>query len=272
MKKLVLFGASLALVILGMSFENVERVERVHNRSGAPGGYTGSPADGKTCTDCHSGTAIDKTGIITSDIPAEGYTPGATYTITVTLNNEGTTRWGFSLSPQNNAGTMLGTWGTVDAETQFVGGKYATHKLIGSNGTNSKVWTLNWTAPAAGTGEVTFYGAFNIADANNTTTGDIIWKSSMTVGEQGANTIAGPEGLRLKAYAANQHLVVNWMELSDAPATISVLDIQGRMLKQWNNVSRNQLSWTGAVEDVPAGIYLIRVESDGKTATQKIQF
>jgi hypothetical protein len=127
--------------------------------SGAPAGNTGSPGDGQNCTFCHNGSASTQAGIITSDIPAQGYTPGSSYTITVTLSGSG--QKGFEVSPQNASGTLLGTL-TAGSGNKLVGaGKYCTHSS--AVGGSSATWNFTWTAPAAGTGQVTFYGAFCIS-------------------------------------------------------------------------------------------------------------
>jgi hypothetical protein len=124
--------------------------------TGAPAGYTGSPGDGKNCTQCHGGSPSTVSGWITSDIPPEGYTPGNTYTITVTVT--GGSRKGFEVSPQNPAGALLGTL-TAGTGNKLVGSnKYVTQNAGSYN--NPAVWTFTWTAPAAGTGLVTFWGAF----------------------------------------------------------------------------------------------------------------
>jgi|WetSurMetagenome_2_1015567.scaffolds.fasta_scaffold25403_2 hypothetical protein len=123
--------------------------------SGAPAGYTGSPGDGSNCTSCHGGTATTATGIITSNIPAAGYTPGTSYTITATVTGSGNK--GFEISPQNTAGTLLGSL-TAGSNNHVTGTKYVTHNAAIS--TTPAVWSFTWTAPAAGTGAVTFYGAF----------------------------------------------------------------------------------------------------------------
>lgn len=124
--------------------------------TGAPAGYTGSPADGKNCTECHGGTAVQAPGAITSNIPSSGYIPGQTYQITATNNLTGSGKLGFEISPQNTSGTLLGTL-AAGVGSKIVSSKYITH----SNATTTQnTWTFNWTAPTAGTGPVTFYGAF----------------------------------------------------------------------------------------------------------------
>ena len=155
--------------------------------SGASAMRTGSPGDGgATCKNCHAGpTPTTEAGLITSNIPVDGYTGGQTYTITATIARAGHTKWGFEISPQNVAGTQLGTLiVTNTTEMQLVGsGKYITHKTAGVSGTNSRTWIFNWTAPAAGTGAVTFYGAFNITNNMNNSSGDTTVLSTLTVQE-----------------------------------------------------------------------------------------
>ena len=128
--------------------------------SGAPAGYTGSPGDGHTCTSCHGGSASAVTGFLTTDVPASGYVPGTTYTITVSFSGSGGK--GFEVSPQDASGTLLGTL-IAGTGSKLVGsGKYCTHNAKKTS--SPATWTFTWTAPAAGTGDVTFYGAFAITE------------------------------------------------------------------------------------------------------------
>jgi len=139
---------------------------------GAPEGYTGSPGDGKDCVNCHGGTSSVVSGWITSDIPPEGYTPGSTYSITVTVTGIG--EKGFEVSPQDVTGQQLGTL-IAGSGNHLVGGtKYVTHNS--SNGANPMIWNFEWKAPITGTGTVTFYGAFAV-------TKPVTKTSTLVVGE-----------------------------------------------------------------------------------------
>lgn len=155
--------------------------------SGSPAGYTGSPYDAKDCQNCHGGSTAPVSDWITSDIPSEGYTPLNSYTITVTVTGSG--KKGFEVSPHDQNGTLLGTL-TAGAGNKLVGGgKYVTQSS-GSN-SNPSVWTFSWTAPEAGTGEVTFWGAFCVGKSTTKT-------SSLTVQENpsmplSASATADPE-------------------------------------------------------------------------------
>jgi hypothetical protein len=147
-KHLPLIIALVGLIVLTAS---------VLSPNGAPPAKTGSPGDGSNCTECHGGTATTTAGLITSNIPSGGYVPGTTYQITATNTLTGAGKYGFEVSPQNTAGTLLGTL-IAGSGSQLVGSnKYVTHL---SASTTTSAWTFGWVAPASGTGAVTFYGAF----------------------------------------------------------------------------------------------------------------
>lgn len=139
-------------------------------------GNAGAPMDnaGQTCTSCHGGTATNTTGVISSNIPASGYVAGSTYNFTVSMS--GASAYGFEMTPQTPSSNVgLGTW--IAGTGSSVSSKYIKQsvKLTGASAT----WTFQWTAPSTAT-TVTFYGAFNYANNNNNSTGDIIKTSSIT--------------------------------------------------------------------------------------------
>ncbi len=131
--------------------------------SGSPAGYSGSPGDGQNCKNCHGGSTATVTGWITSDIPPAGYTAGVTYTITATVSGSG--KKGLEVSPQSVTGTQLGIL-IAGSNNHLVGGtKYVTQNSSGST-SSTVVYNFTWTAPALGTGTVTFYGAFCVGKSN----------------------------------------------------------------------------------------------------------
>jgi len=131
--------------------------------SGAPAGYTGSPGDTHHCQSCHGGSVATVANWITSNIPATGYVAGTVYTITATVT--GTGKKGFEVSPQNGSGTQLGILAAGTGSKLVGGTKYVTQSSAGAT-TGTKIWNFSWTAPSAGTGPVTFYGAFTVGEPN----------------------------------------------------------------------------------------------------------
>jgi len=150
--------------------------------TGSPGGKTGSPGDGfANCTECHSGNPQQASGWITSNIPAAGYMPGQTYTITATGTHTGVAKFGFEVTAEDASAAKKGTIIITDAvQTQTANSnKSITHTVDGTAlSGDSKSWSFDWTAPSTGTGTVTFYGAFNAANGNGNNTGDVIYITS----------------------------------------------------------------------------------------------
>ncbi len=163
------------------------------NSSGSPGGKSGSPGDGNTtCTQCHTGTASPQSGWITSNIPSEGYTPGQTYQITATGTHSGVVKFGFELTAETSSGVKTGTFVITDAtRTKLINNsKAVTHTTAGNVPSgNTSTWTMNWTAPATDVGQVRFYAAFNAANGNGGTGGDVVYTSTLFV------NAAAPEAL-----------------------------------------------------------------------------
>ena len=180
--------------IIIMAFSELNQCTRMSkNASGARVGYSGDPAvGGRNCTSCHdeSPNPENKIGWIVTDIPTTGYIPKTTYKITTTAVGTGHSVFGFEMTPQNSKGTFLGTWTVINSETKLTTNpNYITQTSEGTLGTGSKTWTFNWTAPAEGSGAVTFYAAYNLANGNSSTSGDTIKLSTLTVNEKGSNAV-----------------------------------------------------------------------------------
>ena len=189
MKKFLWFLPFALFIQLLNCFNTVD----VHsNNAGAPAGYTGSPNENnsRTCSSqnggCHSGAGSTfQQGMITSNVPECGYTPGQTYTITLTVSSAGRSEFGFSFSPQLSDGATAGSMIASNGTQLNGGGRYLTHTAAGTveSSPNTRVWTFDWIAPAAGSGDVTFYAAFNATNGNNASSGDLLFNSNLTIFE-----------------------------------------------------------------------------------------
>jgi hypothetical protein len=185
-KSTLLFVAACSLIILS-SF-------MIFNPGGAPSPYyyTGSPGDGHNCSQCHGSAATTATGWITSTIPSGGYIAGQTYQVTATNNISGSGKYGFEVSPQNVSGTLLGTLAAGSGNKLVGSGKYVTHS---SSSSSTKTWTFSWTAPAAGTGNVTFYGAFARNYSGPTTLSTLVVSEQSGTLPGAAGPITGPANI-----------------------------------------------------------------------------
>ncbi len=186
MKKPILISSILIAAIALLSFDFFNNSSFLSGGGAAPG-YCGDPAGGnKTCTSCHSGPdATFISELITSDIPAEGYTPNTEYSISATITGNGHSKFGFEVSAQDSIGNFVGTISTTSPVLQLTGSgnNYITHTSDGTGGLSSKTWTFEWTSPAEETGEVTFYGAFIVSNADLSTSGDTVYTSTMDISE-----------------------------------------------------------------------------------------
>jgi hypothetical protein len=275
---LISIVAFLGAVFFLTSYSN--QANSMRNTGGAPAGYTGSPSDGRTCTNCHSGSAAtNQTGWITSDIPVDGYVPNTTYTITATADGVGSTKFGFQVSPQDASGILLGTLVSTSAETQLVGSdKYITHTSSGTNGTDSKTWTFDWTAPAAETGSVTFYGAFNVSNANGGSSGDIIYTSSLTVDENTGIGISDNHSISnnvlIYPNPISDQINIQYSLLKSANVEIKLFDLQGKLCKillsEIKNASNYTTSFDIGQNEITKGVYLVETTIGNRSSTQKI--
>ena len=150
---------------------------------GPPEGLTGAPNEAN-CTQCHVGNALnDSDDALMLTIP-ETYQPNEVYTIVVNLSRAGQSRWGFEMTALDDNGARAGSFKVSDAANTQLKEKdskqYIMHTSAGSaQGTNDEnQWTVEWTAPDADIGPITFYAAGNAANGDFGITGDYIYTTS----------------------------------------------------------------------------------------------
>lgn len=244
------------------------------NATGAPAGRTGSPGDGGlTCSanGCHGATPQPGNNMFFVGVPAAGYNPGQTYLVQVSFN--GTNAKGFQISPQNQNGTLLGqlinTTTSGNQRTQTVGsGKYITHGIAQSTANAS--WTFQWRAPSAGTGPVTFYGAF--VNGRNTE----LRTQAITVQENPAASVneAGKlQQFRMYPNPVNDRLTLSYTLERAEKVIIKLYDIMGReamqLLNETQDAGEHQMSYDLKPQLNP-GVYFVSVDAGGKRFSQKL--
>ncbi len=272
----ILFSLIAVMIVTGASFESANG-----DGSGAPSGNTGSPADNKTCarSGCHPGTATNITNAISSDVPVTGYIPGNTYTITATVNDPSLIKFGFEISPQSSTGTLLGTLALLDADkTKFTSNanKYITHKSAGTSWPgHTASWSFSWTAPIAGTGDVTFYGAFNFSNNNGSTSGDVIHTSTLTIPEAfgvGIAEINDKRRFDLYPNPVSSAMQVRYYLPRTSDVSISLYDLSGKrlaILKQETQPEGNYHS-SFTLSGYSKGAYIVELKTGDQSFAQKL--
>ena len=219
--RLMLAGAGTAALVAGLlAIDPPAPREAGAYSFQPPAAKAGDPPGNGTCAECHFGGLNTGDGSLSISAPA-AYMPGQQYTITVTLQDPGQTRWGFELTALTSAFQMAGSLASADTLTKtqvFFLKTYVSHT---SNGINNQLgtsplpndgtywqladgpasWTFRWTAPPSGTGTVTFYAAGNAANGNGTNgAGDFIYTKTATSQEAVTAVVQTTWGALKKLY------------------------------------------------------------------------
>ncbi|MEM9718979.1 MAG: choice-of-anchor V domain-containing protein [Bacteroidota bacterium] len=186
---------TIALSLFGLIFFGGWLSYLISSSSGQPAGYAGEPG-GTTCVTCHNSFALNSGGgfpALTSNIPAAGYQPGQSYTITARIEELGINKFGFQATVFGDASNMgEGTIQVTDANTTriFTGAmaNYITHTVTGNFNPGSYSWNFDWVAPEAGTDSVTVYASFVSANEGNGNKGDDVYTTILKIGEAPAQS------------------------------------------------------------------------------------
>ncbi len=219
--------------------------------SGSPGGYTGSPADGQNCTVCHGGTATSVSSFITTNIPSEGYSPDSTYNITVSYDSSNTSK-GFELTCEDASNSKVGQF-QVASGTKLVNNNHAvTHSADIT--TSNASWTFTWTAPAKGTGTVSFYSALVVDKPN-------IKLCSLAINEKATTALNETENKELKIYPNPAFDRIKIETPNDTKKAALIYNMKGQMLRTFNLNKKTNID----ISNLPSGQYLIIINYKNKT-------
>ena len=203
---------------------------------------TGSPGE-LNCTDCHGDYALNSGGgsisISAPGMSGNAYTAGQTYNMSVTVSRGASSLFGVGIEALTSANTNAGTLNITDAASTAI--KSATisgvsrrnivHTLNGGATAGSKVFNFSWTAPASGTGTVTFYFAGAACNSSGDEAGDYVYTGSQAFTEVSCQTPAQPG-----AISGNVALC------SGGSTTLSVAAVAGATSYTWTLPS----GWSGS--------------------------
>lgn len=251
-------------------------VEAYPNGSNFLANYSGS--HNVTCnnTNCHTGAAVNSgpgSVSIVTDIPVTGYVNGQTYNIQVTVTSGGSNgvKYGFACAAVvEGTTTLVGGFATSDNTTLIKsGGNYIVHSTApNGNGNPSHTFSFEWTAPAGGTGSVTFFAAGNSANGNGNSSGDQIYNTNTTVIEMPGF------GLTESIVSAFNLYPNPASELVNVKVPESLMDSQIRLMDITGKVVLTQQLTQSIVSidvnTIPAGIYVVEVLKDGKSYTSRL--
>lgn len=251
--------------------------------SGAPVASTNAPGETTCATNmlCHNVVPNSGSGgamISTMENISNGYVPGTVYNMMPYVNQAGSSKIGFQTVALLSNGQGAGSVTITNTKTQMnsdAGKEYVTHTSSGNFNVGLHDWMYEWTAPPAGSGTVTVYGAF-IASNNSMTadTGDYIYTDSLVIPEKttGVQDCAGHK-FRINSVsqlAGGDVFLISYFSKETSRADITVYDITGKQLKYTTETFYPGSNNTRFMLEYPAGIYFISINFAGRSEIIKV--
>lgn len=210
------------------------------NQDGAFPGNTGAPGE-FTCgrAPCHNIPVNIGSSSIQIDINDgdSTYQAGLEHEITVSISNTSSEKHGFQILALDAQNNNVGNWIITEPEnmkiiesfsppTRF----YVTHTAAGNQLTS---WTMNWEAPPAEAGDITFYSSVLVANNNGTNMGDSLYNTSKIIQfEEMVSTTEVAETFQLHLYPnpASEFLFIE--NKNQEELTIRIYDSNGRIFME----------------------------------------
>lgn len=282
------FSLSL-LALLFMSHEAGRADDKGQGNTGAPGdGMSGG--NPLTCINCHNNDTdpndpiqmilnielFDSEGNVVGE-----YEPDQTYRVRVTNEVAGGDPAGFGFqilclkAPKDQNGDDAAAFSNPASNVKIAiatsnGRQYAEHN--GESETN--VFEVDWTAPAAGTGAVTFYSCGNAVNNNNMNSGDGADCEVLELAESDpSSTVEANGGVKILLYPnpVQEEMKVTLISDISAEFDMEIFDMQGRlMIKESIEFMTGENSYFYDVNKLSKGTYLVKFSNEEKIATAKL--
>ena len=235
---------------------------------------TGSPVASGTCANCHSGGNFSTSvsvQVLDGDTPVTTYEPEKKYTFTVSIsamNNPAA--YGFQAVALTVAdSTNAGSFGTAPDGTQVI--TLNNRQYFEQSRRNAvSSWSIEWTAPATGAGDVNFYAAGNAVNQAGGSNGDSpdILDTPFTLTENITSNTASiqPLDLQMRVFPnpVQDRLNLRVDGSENGRFQLQLLNTAGQLVQSGqveviDGTANQQLE----VQDLPSGHYYLHL-SNGK--------
>lgn len=174
-------------------------------------------------------------------------------------------------------GTMIVTNSTTTQITTNAGLQYMEQTAYGYQGTDSLVWTFQWKAPVAGTGPVTFYGAFNCGNGNSVATGSYVFPATLVIPEISGDGIDNIDNAQTDFSVfpnpAKENVNITYTIKEARTVEITIYAIDGRKVSTLFNGMENEGGYLHRLS-LPAaitpGIYLLQLKTNDQSTIRRI--
>lgn len=232
---------------------------------------TGAPGDSnRTCASsgCHSSGAFSPNAelSITDDDgnTISGFTPGETYNVTLSVQTTGNpSAYGFQMVALLDDESAATDWSEIGNNVQIVeinNRDYIEHE----SPSQSNEFTTKWTAPEAGSGDVTFYFSANAVNGNGGSSGDGGTNSNFTLSElttPSSDLIV--EAISVYPIPASEFVTISG---DQADYEYTLYDISGQRIRS------GKFTETTTLETIQleSGLYFINIQSGDQITTKKL--
>jgi hypothetical protein len=285
MKKKITLALVAIIAVVAMSFDILS--------SNGKAGYTNSPGENNCTysTSCHNTYAVNtgsgSVAITAAPSLATGYIPGTVYTMTVTVANSvapNNVLFGVDCEALLASGANGGTLAITDAvltQMKTSSGTGPTRNNVvhkpGSNvGPNSQAFSFHWTAPATGSGVVTFY-ASGVASSGDGSApaNDYTYTTSKAVSENTsgiAENMVSNFNFSIFPNPSSDNLNVKLTLNETSSVTMNLIDITGKKIANFisDNGINGDINRTFDISSYSKGIYFIELKINDKVSLQKI--
>lgn len=255
--------------------------QAVSYSSGPPPGRSGAPGE-LNCSNgsCHNSFAANSgnaSPLISSTVPPSGYEPGETYSVTVSIAEQGITRFGFQalpFNPEGESGTVTITNSDRTKTLTNAGRTYVEHTSSGIDATDSTAWSFDWQAPGPGNGPVTVYASLMASNANGNRQGDYVYTSTLELQPTATASLADlpiVAGGFVGPNPVSSQLRLELDLLGATPLTWRVYSLQGQQVLQGQanaRPGRFQSQWS--TDHWVPGIYVFELTTNHGRWRQKL--
>ncbi len=287
-KKFLLFP----LIAVGAYFTLSSNINGyLTNATGSDGGTVGCGGGG--CHNSGASSTVTSTTIVvdSAGTPVTVYHPGVTYRVSLaagTVATSGLTKFGFQLSSSKAASpAQAGTWVAATAPVNATVSTMGAFSVVRHTAPMSDSVILagaafvypvsiNWTAPAAGTGSVKFYGVINAVNNDGNATSADLWNSATAtiteyVDHTSVNDVAAKVAINTFPNPVTSSFTLQLTNAAAGTYNVQVVDITGKVaVKQSVEVSGNTASSSINMSSFAAGNYHVIVEKDGARTVSMI--
>jgi len=232
---------------------------------------TGAPGDSNlTCASsgCHASgafTPLAQLEVLDGDgNPVQSFVPGETYDVTLSVQTTGSpSAFGFQMVALSADNTPATEWSEIGGNTQIVqigNRNYIEHDSPSS----SNEFNTKWTAPEAGSGDVTFYFSANAVNGNGSPSGDGATNSSFVLPEviSSSNDLA-EKSISLFPNPASDFITISGENLEYG---YSIYNLQGQKIRTSSFTNKTTID----ISNLDSGLYFITMQNDNGLVTKRI--